>query len=295
VSGETDNEGGIKANSPSQTGFTCVGDIRLRVLSRKKNSDQNPRKVKATGTQEGLKSCMKTFCPIPEPPPPPPTRIPNLRLDSGRNSRESWAMRFIPIRSALLRFGLTSTFLALAGTAQAGVMNLPNFQEVGAWSLGVEPEITLTNGAGLAGTAKFTYGLNELSNLQVGVGHGSGPRQFRLGGALTFDFLPDLESQPGVGVAVSAYYFRAGTVGQIELSAIPYIHKQFDTGSGKVDPFLAIPVGFAFKDNSRYISISQAAVGASFHTNELFRYTVELGLAINNTDSYISAGITYTP
>ena len=220
----------------------------------------------------------------------------NLRLDSGGISRESWAMRITPVRSLFFTAPLFMILGSiLAASAQAGVMNLPNFQEVGAWSIGVEPEITLTSGAGLAGTAKFTYGLNELSNLQVGVGHGSGPRQFRLGGALSFDFLPDMESQPGAGVAVSAYYFRTGSVGQIELNAIPYIHKQFDTGSGKVDPFLAIPVGFAFKDNNRYVSISQAAVGASFHTSEQFRYTIELGLAINNTDSYISGGITFTP
>jgi len=195
----------------------------------------------------------------------------------------------LPILTALLIAGS----VLQAPCAMAGVFNLTQFREVGAWSLGVEPEITLTNGAGLAGTAKFSYGLNEISNLQLGVGHGSGPRQFRIGGAFTFDFIPDIESQPGIGLALSAYFVRVATLGQVELTAIPYIHKQFDTGAGKVDPFLAIPVGFAFKDNSRYVSVAQAAVGATFHTNPQFRTTVELGIAINNTDSYISGGVTY--
>lgn len=193
---------------------------------------------------------------------------------------------------SLIPLLLAGTF-SLARNAMAGVFNLTQFNEVGAWSIGVEPEITLTNGAGLAGTAKFSYGLNEISNLQIGAGHGSGPRQFRIGGAFTFDFIPDIESQPGIGLALSAYFVRVATLGQVELTALPYIHKQFDTGAGKVDPFLSIPVGFAFKDNSRYVSVAQAAVGATFHTNPQFRYTVELGIAINNTDSYVSGGVTY--
>ncbi len=200
-------------------------------------------------------------------------------------------------KSALRRLlGGFALALSITPSAHAGVLNLPNFVEVGAWGFAVEPQITLTSGAGLSGTGKFTYGLNELSNLQLGVGTGSGPKQFHAGGALTFDFVPDVESQPGLGVALQAYYQKGALLNQVELTAIPYLHKEFDTGAGKVDPFLALPIGFGFEvgqSSNQYTPISLASVGATFRSDEAFRYTIELGIAINNTDSYVSGGVTY--
>lgn len=210
-------------------------------------------------------------------------------------------MRLFPkIRTSILTlFSLPftlGTLLLAPATSHAGVFNLPNFIEVGSWAIGIEPEITLTSGAGLAGTAKFNYGLNELSNLQLSVGHGNGPRAFRAGAALTFDFIPDVDQQPGLGLAVQSLYVNTRSAPQVELTAIPYIHKEFDTGAGFVDPFVSIPVGFSFEvghNENNYRTIANVAVGASFRTNDTFRYTVELGLAINNMDSYITGGVTY--
>ena len=59
--------------------------------------------------------------------------------------------------------------------AQAGVFTLPHFVPAGDWALGLEPELTLTSGAGLGANVKFTHGLTELN------------RDKRVGGEVLFE------------------------------------------------------------------------------------------------------------
>src|SRR5271163_1229903 len=106
---------------------------------------------------------------------------------------------------ALMRFpraiGLLVAWLA-ASLAQAGVVDTPQFVQPGEFALGFEPELTFTDGAGLAGNFRYTQGLTDLNNVNVILGTGGGPRRFRVGGNVTFDFFPDIDKQPGIGVAV---------------------------------------------------------------------------------------------
>src|SRR5262245_14438585 len=107
--------------------------------------------------------------------------------------------------------GFAPLFFALIGTfptAQAGVFTLTQFVEPTEWSLGIEPEVTLSGTSGFAVNSKFTYGLSDLSNIQFGIGPGSGERKFRIGGAYTLDFIPDLEGQLGTGIAIQGYFYK---------------------------------------------------------------------------------------
>lgn len=187
--------------------------------------------------------------------------------------------------------------------AVAGVFNIPEFVEYKSWALGMEPEVTLstygnTNNSGIADTFKFTYGISPLSNLQVGMGEGSGSKGFRTGATYTFDFIPDLEGQLGAGLALQAYYYKLkGSYGQTEATIYPYLHKMIKNGAAKesdaaYDPFIALPFGEAFY-NSTYRSIWQLVVGASLKSSEHFAITGEIGISLKDTDSYISGGITY--
>jgi hypothetical protein len=196
-------------------------------------------------------------------------------------------------------FFLLLCICSFVNQAQAGVFNIPQFVEYQSWAVGMEPEVTLstygnTSSAGIADTLKFTYGITPISNLQVGVGLGSGSRGFRLGGTYTFDFIPDLSGQIGAGLALQAYYYKLkGAFGQTETTLYPYLHKQFKSESGlSYDPFFALPYGFAFY-NSTYRSILQLVAGANFKTSDHFCLTGELGINLKDTDSYVSGGITY--
>ena len=180
--------------------------------------------------------------------------------------------------------------------AQAGVFNIPRFLAPGDSSLGLEPELVFTNGAGLGFNAKYTYGLTELNNVTAIVGTGSGPRRFRFGGNMTFDFIPDVESQPGIGIAVQGVYYKLPVDGRFELTGIPYLHKNFITKGNEVDPFLAIPIGMGFSSGT-YRVISNVVVGAIFKNPsiEKFRFSLELGINVNHSESYISGGAIFYP
>jgi hypothetical protein len=190
--------------------------------------------------------------------------------------------------------------LWLASTpARAGVFNIPEFVEYKSWAAGIEPEVTLntfgnTQSSGVSLTAKFTYGITPLSNLQVGIGTGTESEGFRLGGTYTFDIIPDLEGQIGAGLALQAYYIKIkNAFGETITSVYPYVHKMFTSTTGfEYDPYAALPFGLAFYDGS-YRSTWQLVVGSYFKTAPHFGFNLELGVSLKDTDTYVSTGVTY--
>ncbi len=210
-----------------------------------------------------------------------------------------------PILFALLgaMFGLTG--LGSLNLARAGVFNLPKFVSPGEFAIGIEPEVVFSTGGSAGFNAKYTHGISDLSNLQVTLGTGGGNRRFRAGGAFTFDFFPDIDGQPGIGLALQGLYLRNRLGGTFDLSAVPYLHKSFtltrsDLKNGEknadkgneLDPYLAVPVGINFYDGRYEIPIA-VVFGASFQSFEKIRFGIELGVAISNTESYMSGGVTY--
>ncbi|NDG86236.1 MAG: hypothetical protein EBX52_14505 [Proteobacteria bacterium] len=194
-------------------------------------------------------------------------------------------------------FLLAGVAIAASG-ARASVFTLPQFVEHKSWAVGFEPEVTLETsnpggGAGVAMNTKFTYGIKPLSNLQIGIGPGSGEKSFRFGGAYTFDFIPDLQGQIGAGLAAQAYYFnlRSGS-GKLEAQVFPYLHKMFPGNGVSFDPYLAMPYGVSFVSGSAY-GIWQLALGNYFKTSNHLGYNTELGLNLKNSDTYLSLGVTY--
>lgn len=187
---------------------------------------------------------------------------------------------------------ITLSFLGLERPLWAGVFNLAHFVYPGEFALGIEPELTLSSGAGLGVNFKYTQGLSNLSNFTALIGTGGGPRKFRVGGNFTLDFFPDLQGQPGIGLAVQGIYYRLVDTGQFEFTGVPYIHKSFVSNGNEVEPFLAIPFGLAFSDG-RYKSISSISIGSMFKSSENLRYVIEVGVAIANTESTVSGGIVY--
>ena len=184
-------------------------------------------------------------------------------------------------------------------SAQAGVFNIPEFVDYKSWAVGLEPEVTLnTYGAnqtaGVSFTAKFTYGITPLSNLQVGIGSGTESNGFRIGGTYTFDILPDLEGQLGAGLALQAYYLKIKSAySQTLTSVYPYVHKMFTSATGfQYDPYAAIPFGLAFYDGT-YRSTWQLVIGNYFKVSPHYGFNLEFGLSLKETDSYISSGVTY--
>ncbi len=186
-------------------------------------------------------------------------------------------------------------FAALAlvsNAAEAGVFNIYHFVKPGSSAAGVEPEVNFSNGAGVGFNLKYTYGLNELSNVQAIIGSGTGPRRFRIGGNMTFDFFPDVPGQPGIGLATQLIYYRLPDNGVLEITGIPYIHKAYKADDHNIEPFAAVPLGVGFSDGN-YFVLAQFVIGTMYHATENLSYVAELGVNINHLESYVSGGAVY--
>jgi hypothetical protein len=182
--------------------------------------------------------------------------------------------------------------------AHATVFTIPQFVEHKSWAIGFEPEATLSTasptGTGVAFNTKFTYGLTPISNLQIGIGPGSGEKDFRIGGTYSVDWIPDLPGQVGAGLAAQAYYFNLrNSTARTDFQVYPYLHKNFATSKGfDIDPFVALPVGMSFTQG-QYFWTAQLAVGSFFRTSEHVGLNGELGFNLQNTDTYLAFGVTY--
>ncbi len=193
--------------------------------------------------------------------------------------------------------GILLLLSASVSSATAGVFNIPRFVEPGKNAVGFEPEVVLTNGGGAGANLHYTQGITALNNIHAVLGTGGGQRRFRMGGAATFDFFPDVDDQPGMGIATQAIYYKyQNDYGQLEVTAIPYFHKAFFNGQGnQVEPFLALPFGPAFHAGE-YHWQSQLVFGAGFHREKTnLHFIAEVGVNLGKTDSYVSGGILYQP
>jgi hypothetical protein len=196
-----------------------------------------------------------------------------------------------------MAFVLSTVFLAVPNASEAGVFNLPRFVDYGQTAVGFEPEAILSSGAGVGANIRYTQGISDVNNFYALVGMGSGVRKFRIGGGLSFDFIPDVDTQPGIGIGTQAIYYRYDhDVGQLEVSAVPYIHKSFGNGRGNtIEPFFALPFGPAF-NSGNYHWQATVVLGAIYHQKgSAVRFISEVGVNVNKTESYISGGILYQP
>jgi hypothetical protein len=181
------------------------------------------------------------------------------------------------------------------GTAFAGIFNTVHFVEPGKSAVGIEPEFTTSDGTGFGFNAKFTQGISELMDAAGFIGTGSGPRNFRIGGDIVWDFFPDIDRQPGIGLLTRAVYYRIPNTGRLDIFGAPYVHKAMMTsGKDEIDPFFAIPIGEEFSEGT-YRTTTQLVFGSMFKATEQLRYSLELGINLNYTETYISGGITFYP
>jgi hypothetical protein len=197
----------------------------------------------------------------------------------------------------VLKVVVLGVCLSLGGAtqAQAGVFNIQKFVEPGLFAIGLEPEVILTSGAGVGVNARYTHGITELINLHGILGMGTGPREFRIGAAMSMDFFPDIDNQPGIGLAVQSLFLTMPlNMSQMEVTGIPYIHKAFSIDGNELDPYLALPTGIIFRSNGRYDFMGQVNVGALFKPIERFRFNLETGVQYwPTTEVTISGGVIY--
>lgn len=188
--------------------------------------------------------------------------------------------------------------VSLADVAEAGYFTLPHFLEQGQNSVGFEPEVVFTNSGGVGAAIKYQHGLTEFMNGMLTLGTGTGRRRFRLGADFSFDFVPDVENQPGMGIITGATYYKYDGFGQLEASVGPYIHKIFHNGSGTntIEPFLALPIGPSFS-SGHYHWQTSVVLGSIFAQSDEKRlsFITELSVGVNHGETVLSGGISFKP
>lgn len=213
-------------------------------------------------------------------------------------SRRLFTSRFTNHLNQKLTFlwVLSLTYLAGALPAYAGLFDLPAFIEPGRWSVGLEPELILSQGVGLGANLKPRYGISNFLNVQGVLGTGTGARTFRMGAIGDLEFFPDIENQPGLAAPVSVIYYRISDEDQITLSLTPMIYKTFRGDKALFTPFIGVPVGYNLR-NKKFEDFMQVALGTIIHPHnwDYFSFTVEAGFNVSDTYSYISGGVTYYP
>jgi hypothetical protein len=80
------------------------------------------------------------------------------------------------------------------------------------------------------------------------------------------------------------------------VQAMPYVHKTFFSAEKgtEIEPYFAVPFGLGFSDGN-YRAITQFVIGGMFKSSEKVRTILEFGIALNNTESYLSTGVVYYP
>lgn len=192
---------------------------------------------------------------------------------------------------AMLSLSLSSLFTR---TAQATVFDLPGFIEAGKFTVGFEPEVTISNGTGAALNFKPRFGMSDFLNIEGMVGTGAGARKFRAGVTADFDWFPDIDKQPGIATPFFIEYYRVDQDGVLTMGAKPMIYKTFQGEHAAYTPFLAFPIGWNYR-NSDTQGMMQISMGSMFRLPGVdhWRYTAEAGFNINHSYSYLSGGVTY--
>ena len=198
------------------------------------------------------------------------------------------------VRSTIFSLLILLGGISVSLSASAGVFDLFYYLDEGEGAIGAEPQFTFSRPAGVEGTLYYSHGMSELIKIGGFVGTGGGKRGFRIGGRASFDFFPDTSGQPGLGVGVEAMQSQFLNAGQFQLQFVPYLYKSFlsEGTEHEFAPFFSFPIGVAFQ-NGQTTPLFSIVMGCQFRETETFSFLFEVGVAVNNTDTYFSGGVVF--
>lgn len=178
--------------------------------------------------------------------------------------------------------------------AVAGVFDLASFLDPGLFSVGFEPDIVISSPSGAGVTFKPKYGLNDFMNIEGIIGTGSGARRFRVGAILDFDFIPDVDMQPGFGLPLNLLFAKIQDSSEFSLGMSPLLYKTFAGTFTDYIPFVSVPMGWVVRD-FKIKPFFQGVMGSMFKIpkSNKVKVSIEAGFNIVNSFSYLSGGVIF--
>lgn len=105
---------------------------------------------------------------------------------------------------------------------------------------------------------------------------------------------PDFEKQPAMGIRGGVGFARENRSNIPYIEIAPLISKKTSTQWGPMTPYVAVPLHYNITKDDNYFS-SSMAIGVEVYSDQFqgMHFGGEIGLSLSNTESYLSAFVTF--
>ncbi len=160
----------------------------------------------------------------------------------------------------------------------------------GYFSLGLAPQLRLSDGGGFNITAYVDSSLTSDTNLRFTIG--GGKVDFTTSASIKWVPFPDVGRQPAIGFRGALIYAREESVNFYNVQISPIISKLADTTYGKMIPYIGLPITFvSTKDDST--TATQFAVGAEWFSNKEMHFGGEFDLNLSHSFTAINVFVSF--
>lgn len=161
----------------------------------------------------------------------------------------------------------------------------------GHYQLGAETQFVTDGDTGVNLAARFDAPINDELGFRAEAGFGA--TDFFGGGYIKWVPVPDLESQPAIGVLAGAVYGHYSGIDALSLRAHPFVSKSFGVDYGVITPYAALPFGLQIAEDDTDFTM-QIAIGTEYKPEawEHLGFMAELGFDINDAFPYFSLNAT---
>lgn len=190
-----------------------------------------------------------------------------------------------------LLFGALSLFLSSNAWGYYSTLDTGALMKDGQYRLGVETQFVTEGDSGvnvgfrLDGPIDDEFGWRALG--------GFGTTDFFAGALFKWVPVPDLETQPAIGVLVGPVFANINGHNVLNIRANPFVSKKFELEFGAWTPYATLPVGLRIADHDTEFT-AQIGIGTQFQPTAWphLGMWAELGFDIHEAYPYFSLNAT---
>lgn len=182
---------------------------------------------------------------------------------------------------------LTALFIGNSANAFYATLDNGDLVKPGEYKVLLGPQFLLSDDTGINISGRFDFGFNEESNFRTVIG--AGTTNFFAGLFYKWIPIPDIQSQPAIGLETGVIYGTVDDEGALGIRLHPLISKKFATDWGDFTPHASVPFGFQTRDDESSFPI-QLALGVEYKPVGFknVSFMGEAGFDLNEAFNYIS-------
>lgn len=183
--------------------------------------------------------------------------------------------------------------ISISSTSSASYLSLNETAEIlpdGYFTLGVAPQLRLSDGGGIDVSAFFDTSVASDTNMRISLG--GGKVDFWTSASLKWVPFPDVGRQPAMGLKGALIYARDEDTNFYNFQFSPIISKLADTTYGKMIPYIGLPVTYVTTKDSSFVS-TQLAVGAEWFSSKDLHFGAEFNLNLSKSFTSLSGFVSF--